>query len=94
MRKHYGFSEAEYSSLLNNGVTIKQLFDSSEIFMVSKYTKYIPISEICLYYFIDQTSINPFSSSDPPSKIFIALFNQLDFVSKMDIKAYIKFMGV
>lgn len=94
MKKHYGFDEAEYKILLQNGITIENLFDYKELFSVSKFTEFIPITGICLYYFIDRTINNPFSSKDPPSIIFLALFDKLDFISKMEIREYNKYIGL
>lgn len=91
MQQHYGLTDVEYKKLLDNGITIADLYNNVKVF--DKLSTGEPIGKINLYYYIDDKG----DFNAPPVKlkhkqIARALFESLDISAseKMQILQYIE----
>lgn len=92
MKDHYGFTGEEYDSLLKSGVTFAELFKDNKKYLVEerRLDDPIPISTICLYYYIDKTRTDPLQDNTSSGKIFTKLFSKLTTEDKLAVSDYIE----
>ena len=92
MKEHFGFTDSEYNNLLKSGITFTDLFNQAKNYKVEKHNLLvpIPISEICLYYYLDVVQKDPLVEKTKPSTIFQALFKKLNFNDQLDLSSYIE----
>jgi len=91
MQQHYCLTDEEYKKLIDNGVTISDLYNNVQLF--DKNGSQEPISKIGLYYYIDQKG----DFNSPPinlkhKQIARAVFNSLNITAteKLQILEYIE----
>ena len=88
MQEHYGFTDAEYSALLKDGVTDIDLYKSVKLFDPDNTRA--PISYIGLFHYIDKKGDFNKKPMFPHKKIALALFEKLLIKGKMAVAEYIE----
>lgn len=88
MQEHYNFSDAEYDSLLDDGVTIADLFKSVKLF--DPYKTMAPIAYVSLFLYVDEKGDFNKPPIFPHKKIAQALFDKLAIKEKCELAEYIE----
>ena len=86
MKEHFGLSDASYSVLLEDGVTIKSMFKSIPLFDTLGTGK--PITKVNLYYLIDKKGDFMEPPFFPYKKIAKSIFDSLPIKDKIQVAEY------
>lgn len=87
MQEHFNFTDEEFKSLTNDGITIKHLYDFAIKYDPSG--KQVPVGFINLFYYVDDKGDFHSKPDFPTKKICRAIFQKLTLQQKLEISEYI-----